>query len=173
MTCSIPCEYESNEFCGPSNGIIKKDEQVCRFGYTMHFDSKGRVSSSVIRKDDLKIGELSLWRLPISHSELELKQLVKIGEELGGDEQQLIAIFARKAIDVQQIIDKNSERMFCIIDNPIIDNEKNTAPNHCVLRVCKVHFGSDGNIADELVKVLRTFLFHFFRENRIYDCKFT
>ena len=172
MTCRIPCELENREFDGPSNGIIKEGESVCRFGYTMHFNPKGKVTSSVIKKDDLKDGELSLWRLPMEYSKKELDQLKKKGEELALDGQQLIAIFARQVIDIRSIKGENSERVFCIIDNPIIDDCKNTDPNHCVLRICKVQFGLDGKIVNETLNELRTFLFHFFRGNRIYDSKF-
>ena len=152
MTCSIPCEFELIEHTKTLQGILGPDEQVCRFAYNMHFEKNKKLSRSVIRMSDLEAGELSVWRISIKNNKLDLKKLVKKGRNLvkkiGENGEDLVAIYARNVTDFQEERDQNSERIFCIIDNPICDEDSNTHPNHCLIRLCKVQL----KIAEEVGK---------------------
>ena len=174
--CQNPCKYESQQFDQRSRGILCDDEKICRFSYSIHYNKKGVLTASIIKRKDLLLGELSVWRLNKKFTNKDLLEIVKIGIEfeplISGEISKLQGLYG---IDITEIRNVSNEcgRIFCIIDDCKTDSDGNFHPDHCVIRFCVEHFGNNLKLDensdedDAKYRILRDLLFKKFDANKI------
>ena len=166
MTCKIPCEVELVCFHSNSLGVVKNDEQICRFGlYPMHYNSKDKLQKSIIRNSDLKTGKLSVWRA--DREDKNFIQIIEKNKKLIPIDQRIREILCPKAIEIREISIDPIGKVLCVVDDCKIDSIGNFDLDHCIIQPCQQSFGKNFERLDDVsFRDIRNKLLLVFKRNR-------
>jgi hypothetical protein len=118
-----------------SPGEIQGAEILCRAGYTMH-NKNGNPAVSLVRANELAIGELSVWRIAASLPSADLDELVHLLRERAPNHknpQELLWIFGLPAEKLRGLIE---ECPICAVDDTDCGPNWDRHPRHCTLGGC-------------------------------------
>lgn len=159
MSClETGCPLEAISQCPAiSPGPVRDEEFVHRAAFApTHVSNSRRLKTSITEISKL-IGEgISVWRSNGSPKDVE-----KVHSKIPArDGQTYEALFGVRARDIRDIrIPSHGGRVFCVIDDCVVDDGGNTDPLHAGIRVCdqlrNEELTAESSIAVELKAQLR------------------
>jgi hypothetical protein len=118
-------------------GVVEDWETICRGAFTApvnNYNARGEIKPNLITEGRLLAGQLSVYRA----SEKAQFSVEEVAEQLTGSGVVLKEIYATTAVAVRSLsVSGFSQRMFCIVDDCVIDNLGTTHRAHAHILICQ------------------------------------
>lgn len=147
INCVGQCQREADGEDAYLSLPVEQDEWVCRSIRPTDFNKTGAIKSSFVSSKELKLGQLSAWRLD---SAAEIPVLAKKLEENKLPHDNIVAVQARV---LREKIDEFG-RLFCIINDTRTTEHGDHDPQHIAISPCKRFL--DEGIGEDLLSTLKT-----------------